>query len=144
MNAFHKLGLLGLLAVFAVCSAAQQTKTEIKSRAPEWTPPTSGSEMYLTYCAACHGKDAKGNGPAAPALKSAPPDLTTLAKRNGGKYPTLRVSSILQGKEDLAAHGNQEMPMWGPAFRAMSGSTDANVTMRITNLNRYLESLQEK
>ena len=100
--------------------------------------------MYAAYCASCHGKDAKGNGPAAPALKLPPPDLTTLAKRNGGKYPTLRVESILQGRESLVSHGDQEMPVWGPVFRAMTSNPNAMVAMRIQNLNQYLESLQVK
>jgi len=51
------------------------------------TPSSSGKEMFDTYCAVCHGKDTKGNGPAAGAMKTPPADLTTLAKGNGGKYP---------------------------------------------------------
>jgi mono/diheme cytochrome c family protein len=40
--------------------------------------------MFRSYCAVCHGLDAKGSGPAAPALKMEPADLTTLAKENQG------------------------------------------------------------
>jgi len=144
MNTLHKLCVPGLLAVAAVCSAAQETKTQLKREAAPVTSAASGSEMYVSYCASCHGKDAMGNGPAAAALKSAPPDLTTLAKRNGGKYPALRVRSILLGKENLVPHGNQEMPVWGPVFRAISTGHEEIVDMRIGNLNRYLESLQAK
>jgi mono/diheme cytochrome c family protein len=50
-----------------------------------WVP--SGDVMYKQFCAACHGAHARGNGPAASALKIQPPDLTTLAKRHGGKFP---------------------------------------------------------
>ncbi len=50
------------------------------------TSPASGEEMYMNYCAACHGKDGKGGGPAADALKVPPKNLTTLAYRNAGKY----------------------------------------------------------
>ena len=144
MNTFHKLGVLGLLAVVAVCCAAQETKTQIKNEAAPVTSAASGSEMYMSYCASCHGKDAKGNGPAAAALKSVPPDLTTLAKRNGGKYPALKVTSILRGNENLVPHGNQEMPVWGPVFLVVSGGNQSIVDLRITNLNHYLESLQQK
>jgi mono/diheme cytochrome c family protein len=28
-----------------------------------------GKDNYDAYCAVCHGRDAKGNGPAAPAMK---------------------------------------------------------------------------
>jgi len=144
MNTFHKLCVPGLLAVVAVCTAAQQTTTTIKKEPAKATSAASGSEMYKSYCAACHGKDGKGDGPAATALKSAPSDLTTLAKRNNGKYPGPRVASILRGQETLAAHGDQEMPVWGPVFHAMSGGHEDIVTLRISNMNKYLESLQAK
>jgi len=143
MNTLHKLCVLGLLAVVAVCCAAQETKTQIKKEAAPVTSAASGNEMYMSYCASCHGKDAKGNGPVAAALKSAPPDLTTLAKRNGGKYPALKVTSILRGTENLVPHGNQQMPVWGPVFQVVSGRDQSIVDLRITNLNNYLESLQK-
>lgn len=143
MNTFHKLWVPGLLAVVAVCTAAQQQSTVIKREPAPATAPASGSEMYKQYCASCHGQDAKGDGPAAAALKVAPPDLTTLAKRNNGKYPASRVASILRGQEQLVAHGNQEMPVWGPVFRGIS-SSEGFYAMRIVNLNNYLESLQAK
>lgn len=144
MNTLHKLCVPGLLAVVAVCAAAQQN-TQIKKEAAPMTSPASGSEMYKSYCAACHGPSGKGDGPAAAALKTAPPDLTTLAKRNNGKYPTDRVASILRGREQLVAHGNQEMPVWGPVFHSLDISAPDSVTeLRIHNLNQYLESLQAK
>jgi len=142
MNTLRKLWVPGLLAVVAFCAAAQQTQIK-KEQAPA-TAANSGSEMYMSYCASCHGKDAKGNGPAAPALKTAPPDLTGLAKRNWGKYPTDRVDSILRGKEVLVSHGDQEMPVWGPVFRSVSGAHEGVVDLRVTNLNNYLASLQVK
>jgi len=144
MNTFHKLCVPGLLAVVSVCSPAQQQSTAVKHEAAPVTSAASGSEMYKSYCAVCHGKDGKGDGPAAAALKSAPPDLTTLAKRNNGKYPAPRVGSILRGKETIVAHGDQEMPIWGPVFHSMSGGHAGEVDLRITNLNKYLESLQAK
>lgn len=98
----------------------------------------------MSYCAPCHGKSAKGDGPAAAALKQAPADLTMLAKRNGGKYPSDMVTSVLRGQAKLAAHGDQEMPVWGPVFWKMSGGKEEQVTLRIANLNKYVESLQEK
>jgi len=143
MNTFHKLCAPGLLAVVAVCTAGQQQSTVIKREPAPVTSAASGSEMYKEYCAACHGQDAKGDGPAAAALKVAPPDLTALAKRNNGKYPAPRVASILRGEEKLVVHGDQEMPVWGPVFRSMSANQGI-VEQRILNLNKYLESLQVK
>jgi mono/diheme cytochrome c family protein len=144
MNTLHKLWVPGLLAVVAVCATAQQQGTVIKHEPAPVTSASSGNEMYKSYCAACHGKYGKGDGPAAPALKVAPPDLTTLAQRNNGKFPTARVASILRGNETLVAHGNQEMPVWGPVFYTMAGGHEGEVDLRITNLNKYLESLQAK
>lgn len=145
MNALHKFVCVpGLLAMAAFCTAAQQP-TEIKKEPAPVTSASSGAEMYKSYCASCHGKDGKGDGPAVPALKTAPPDLTTLAKRSSGKYPALKVTSILRGQEKLAAHGDQEMPVWGPVFHSMEPSAATSVTeLRIRNLNQYLESLQAK
>lgn len=100
--------------------------------------------MFINYCAACHGQDAKGNGPAAAALKQAPANLTELAKENGGKFPDMKVTAVLRGEAKVAAHGTQEMPVWGPVFWHMSQGHPAEVQQRITNLSRYLKSLQEK
>jgi mono/diheme cytochrome c family protein len=100
--------------------------------------------MFTNYCASCHGKDAKGDGPAAAALKQKPANLTQLAKNNGGKFPTDKVTSVLRGQAKLVAHGDQEMPVWGPVFWRMSGGHEEQVQMRVANLNRYLESLQQK
>jgi len=145
MNTFHKLCLPGFLAMVAFCTSAQQQSTVIKHEPAPVTSPSSGSEMYKSYCASCHGKDGKGDGPAAAALKAAPPDLTTLAKRNNGKYPAPRVASILRGQEQLVSHGDQEMPVWGPVFRRIDISSPSQIVdMRILNLNNYLESLQAK
>jgi mono/diheme cytochrome c family protein len=136
--------MVATLVAGSVISRAQESRTIVKREAAPMTSPASGKEMFTSYCASCHGKDAKGNGPAANALKQLPADLTTLAKRNAGKYPTDKVTSILRGQTSLMAHGDQEMPVWGPVFWRMSQGREEQVQMRIGNLNRYLESLQEK
>ena len=138
--------ILCCVALFGtvMLSTAQEQKTEIKHATASPTSAASGKEMFKAYCASCHGEDAKGDGPAAAALKQAPADLTALAKTNGGKYPALRVTSVLRGQATLAAHGSQEMPVWGTVFWKMSGGHEAEVQQRIANLNRYIESLQEK
>jgi mono/diheme cytochrome c family protein len=125
-------------------ATAQEAKTQVKHEAAPLTSPVSGKEMFLSYCASCHGKDAKGDGPAATSLKMLPADLTTLAKRNGGKYPSDKVTTILRGQANLVPHGDQEMPVWGPVFWKMSGGHEELVQARIANLNRYLETLQVK
>jgi hypothetical protein len=100
---------------------AQDQPKKIEHTAAAQTSAASGHEMFMSYCASCHGKNATGDGPAASALKITPADLTMLAKENGGKYPNNKVTSILSGQTDLAAHGNKEIPVWGVVFWSMSG-----------------------
>lgn len=132
------------VAVMVYSAAAQETKKEVQHAPAAMTSAASGKEMFQSYCASCHGKDAKGDGPAAGALKQPPADLTTLSQRNGGKYPSDKVTSILRGQASLMAHGDQEMPVWGPVFWRMSQGHETEVQQRIANLNRYIESLQAK
>jgi mono/diheme cytochrome c family protein len=133
-----------VLVASGILALAQESKTTVKREAAPTTSPASGKEMFDSYCASCHGKDGKGDGPAASALKQPPADLTTLAQRNGGKYPDDKVNAILRGQAKLMAHGDQEMPVWGPVFWKMSGGREEVVQLRVSNLNKYLESLQQK
>lgn len=100
-----------------------------------------GPNLFRAYCASCHGADAKGNGPAAPALKSKVPDLTLLTKRNGGRFPEGRVRKIIMGDDVLAVHGSREMPVWGPIFHQIEWDVDRG-NVRLDNLVKYLESIQ--
>ena len=73
------------------------------------------------------------------------PDLTTLAKRHGGNYPSSYVDSVLRfGAENFPAHGSKDMPIWGPVFESMPGSSSGSVTLRVSNLTKYLGTLQAK
>lgn len=99
--------------------------------------------MFRSYCAVCHGLDAKGSGPAAPALKMEPADLTTLAKENKGKFPALKVYNIIAGDSAMPAHGSKDMPIWGDVFRSMSRN-ESEMRMRLNNLTNYIESIQKK
>ena len=51
----------------------------------------SGEELFRTNCAACHGTEARGDGPLAKLLERQPSDLTMLSKKNDGFFPFLRV-----------------------------------------------------
>src|SRR5580700_5256007 len=112
------------LIVFTRAAAAQdqgqgQTKTTIQHGTMKPTSSASGKGMYVSYCAACHGADGKGGGPAASALKTPPADLTMLSKNNGGKYPALKVTSTIRNGTSNPAHGSKEMPVWGSLFLEM-------------------------
>ncbi len=105
---------------------------------------TGGPELYGEYCAVCHGKDAYGNGPMAKELKTKVPDLMKLAKQNGGKFPLDKVEGIIAGTAlENTAHGNRDMPVWGPVFSQIEWEKDLG-KVRINNLARYLQSLQIK
>jgi mono/diheme cytochrome c family protein len=132
-----------LVCLAAVANFAQEKTKEVKKAPIRMTSAASGKEMFNSYCAACHGKDAKGDGPAASALKDTPADLTLLARKNGGKFPADHVAQDLRSGLS-GAHGSTDMPVWGPLFRSVSDRSDAIVQMRISNLIHYLESIQQK
>lgn len=133
-----------ILAAALVAGAQEQGNKVVKHVPIKPTSAASGEEMYNTYCAVCHAKDGKGNGPAAEALKVPPPDLTQLAKKNGGNYPSLKVSAVIRGEQPLPAHGTKDMPVWGSLFWKMSQGHESEVQQRIANLNKYIEGMQQK
>ena len=100
-----------------------------------------GATLYRAYCASCHGENGKGDGPVAPALKATVPDLTVIAKNNGGNFPAARVRRIIMGEGMIASHGSREMPVWGPIFHQVEEDVDRG-PVRLENLVKYLESLQ--
>jgi mono/diheme cytochrome c family protein len=137
--------ILFMTSSLAVAQGAPtESKTSVKHVSITRTQSTSGKEMYDSYCAVCHGKDAKGNGPAATAMKSTPTDLTQLAKSSGGKYPAAHVAAVLRGQALNPSHGSQDMPIWGPLFSSISQGHESMVQQRITNLVNYLEVVQAK
>jgi mono/diheme cytochrome c family protein len=141
----QKLNVMLAVVILSLCARAQQQPSATVKHVPlKSTSPASGREMFASYCASCHGTDGKGDGPAAKALKTAPANLTVLSQQNGGKYPAMKVASTLRGETDLPAHGSKDMPVWGPLFRSVSGGHESEIQQRITNLTKYIESLQAK
>ena len=136
--------VISLVAFGVAVSAQDKPEKEIKHIPIKSTSPASGVDMYQTYCAVCHGKDGRGEGPAASALKVPPTDLTLLAQKNGGKYPSMKVVTTIRGEEPLPAHGSKDMPIWGKLFWSLSGGHEAQVQQRVSNLNSYIESLHKK
>jgi mono/diheme cytochrome c family protein len=134
--------------VFAVLLSSAAQEKVVKTNATAIAPAnaSSGIAMYTAYCAACHGADGKGSGPAASAFKNQPTDLTMLSKKNNGKFPSEHFNSILKFGTSVKAHGSAQMPVWYSLFRSLdSSATDDGITMmRIKNLREYLETLQAK
>lgn len=140
--------LLGGLAFFstAVFALGAQSQTAQKVPPPQEELPalirsTNGPDLFHAYCATCHGSDAKGNGPAAAALKTKPANLTVLSKNNNGVFPANRVQKTITGDDVVAAHGSREMPIWGPIFHQIEEDVDRG-NVRVENLVKYLESIQ--
>jgi len=143
-NIFRNAYLVAAIFFFSIVPLkAQSQSKEVKKEPVQTTSPNSGSEMFHSYCAPCHGADGKGDGPAATSLKNPPANLTQLAKKNGGRFPADHVTTVLRNGVS-GAHGSSDMPIWGPLFSQVSGHDDALVQMRISNLVRYLETIQAK
>jgi mono/diheme cytochrome c family protein len=120
---------------------AQKPKLKITDARPMESP--DGKTNFEAYCAACHGTDGKGKGPALDALKVPPPDLTTYTKRYG-KFSRTDIEAMIKGEgPEVAAHGSRDMPIWGPVFRSMTSDQGLR-TLRITNLVNYIEGLQAR
>jgi len=134
-----------LVSAFALAQNAPTSTTPAVKHIPITdVPSNSGKQMFNSYCAVCHGGDAKGNGPAAAALKTAPIDLTLLAQKNNGKYPSGHVASVIRGQATMPSHGSEDMPIWGPLFSSISQGHEAQVQQRTSNLVEYIGTLQAK
>jgi hypothetical protein len=131
-----------LLVVTGAVTATPKPATTQDSLPPEFVP--SGKVMFKQYCAAWHGLNAKGHGPARSALKVPAADLTTLSKRHGEGFPYDYVTNVLRFGPGVAAHGSSDMPVWGGIFQYMDNYNEASVRKRIANLCDYLASIQEK
>jgi mono/diheme cytochrome c family protein len=137
------------LFAFGIAAAAARTQTgsENAQQAPDVAKRQNlirsldGADLYKTYCASCHGKTGKGDGPVAPMPKATVPDLTAIAKTNGGVFPEARVRRIIMGEGMIASHGSREMPVWGPIFHQVEEDVDRG-NVRLENLVKYLESIQ--
>ncbi len=141
------LRYISILAVSAAiaggmtCAAQTDSKVVIPVKK---ISPVDGKQMYKNYCAPCHGMDGKGNGPVASALKTPPTDLTLLSRNNHGKFPDTHIVSVMEFGSNLPAHGSAEMPVWGPILGKMNQMNAMDKQLRISNLSRYIESLQVK
>jgi mono/diheme cytochrome c family protein len=107
-------------------------------------PAVNGKQMYGSYCATCHGINGRGDGPVGSELRVHPTDLTALSRNHQGKFPYAHVSSVIDAGLDAPAHGAAMMPVWGPVLGKMDPANPAQRQLRISNLSRYLESIQSK
>jgi mono/diheme cytochrome c family protein len=109
-----------------------------------------GKREYDGKCAVCHGAGGKGDGPYAQQLKTKPPDLTTMASRNGGVFPVSKTYAAIEGAG--AGHGTREMPVWGLDYSIQAVEQLPElpynqamfVRTRIMALLEHLQKLQAK
>jgi mono/diheme cytochrome c family protein len=136
MRALLVLPLLAVLATAAnptVASAVDVTSM-------------TGEQVYLRYCASCHGSDGRGTGPAAAALRVPPPDLTQIAARYGGSFPDDWIYQSIDWRALVGAHGTREMPVWGvELWRAQGAEVAAGLKTEavIDRLVDWLRSIQQ-
>jgi mono/diheme cytochrome c family protein len=132
--------VLAGVAVASLWAVVAQAQPQIKKEPIKPVAASDAAGMFQSYCAACHGKEGKGNGPAAAALKKAPADLTKVSARNGGKFPEVQVKRYIEGADEVAAHGNRDMPMWGELFRGLNRDT---AQIRVQALSDYIKAMQQ-
>lgn len=135
--------LLSAALFTALSVTGPQNKDERKS-GPKPPSPAAGRETYLKYCAPCHGKTAKGDGPAAFVFKTPPSDLTTLSKRHENKFPAGYVGVVLTFGKSFGSHGSEDMPVWGSRFKTLDPVHDPTGQQHINDLVAYIRSLQVK
>ena len=118
---------------------------QVRDSRPAPIRPVDGASVFRNNCAPCHGIDGRGEGPVAAALKQPVPDLATLQRRHKGKFPDAYVRSTIDfgGQETIPAHGTKKMPIWGPIFHEIEFDQDFG-NVRLENVTRYIESLQQK
>jgi mono/diheme cytochrome c family protein len=113
-------------------------------------PADLGKREFETKCAVCHAKDGKGTGPYAEQLKHPLPDLTTMARRNGGVFPVKATFEMIEGAGK--GHGPRDMPVWGLDYTERASelypdlpfNQTAYVRTRINALVEYLIQIQAK
>lgn len=142
-------GLAAMLVIGVFASPAMSADDAV----PQGEQLEQAALDFTSWCGPCHGRSAKGGGPVAPSLKTAPPDLTQLQRRAGGTFPEDVVRQRIDGRDLPGAHGTSDMPVWGYWFtlhETAAGllqedrdTAEKEVQKRITRLVEYLRVLQK-
>ena len=130
------IGTFGVVLGVVTASAPQAERQQ--TLPPLILDSLAGRDSFEFYCASCHGTTGKGDGPTASVLKTRPTDLTSLARRNDGAFPEVRVVEVVTGTgRQVDAHGSSGMPVWGPIFadsiRRKSASGSESITSSRTS-----------
>jgi len=141
MKVIRQTGVMSAACLMFLAVAGAGGFTGLSSQAVAGAAPPDGAQLFRTYCASCHGTTGTGGGAAAVAMKLTPPDLTGIAARNHGVFPSERVTQIVLGK-GVAAHGERSMPVWGDVFARKVSNVDPKAM--VDALVRYLDGLQRR
>ena len=136
--------LAGMPAIPSASSTVPgaQATTTVPRTPPLTIDSLTGPDTYASYCAGCHGRTGRGDGPVAGSLRTPMPDLTTLSARNGGAFPRTQVrAAIVNTERPIVAHGTRDMPVWGPIFHALDAN-DRRVDVRIDNVVAFVQTMQ--
>ena len=105
----------------------------------------NGRDRFNRQCGICHGIDGSGAGAFSELLVVSPPDLTVLAKNNGGHFPFKRIHKIIDGRTLPLAHGSGTMPIWGERYEhSVPNRNETIIAGRIFELMLFLDSIQKK
>ena len=135
------------LALLSIAVSALATNAFAQQKSVD-----AGRQEFDATCAPCHGADAKGDGFVGAALKVKPPDLTSLSKNNGGVFPLERIIKVIDGRDQVTAHGSRDMPIWGTRYSVLAAEhyfdvpydQEKYVRARILALTDYLNRIQQK
>lgn len=109
---------------------------------------SEGERLFGLHCAACHGAEARGNGPMAPVLLIQPADLTQISARSEDGFPVYRVVKRIDGRDPLVSHGS-DMPVYGWFFEgddvaiASQSGQPIMTSKPVADLVEWLKTVQE-
>lgn len=113
----------------------------------EMPQAADGRALFMSYCASCHGADAKGDGEMARSMSKPPKNLTLISVRHGDSFPRAKVMSIIDGyaRSDMSGPGMPEFGelLQGDLIPVDTGDGKMTPTPRkLVALMEYLESIQ--
>jgi mono/diheme cytochrome c family protein len=140
-NAVTRLtaGLAFLLFLLTACTPASAQDRDLIA---------AGKQEFRHSCVVCHGITGTGESVMTTLnlLAIKPPDLRQLRKRNKGTFPFWQIYQVIDGRQEIMAHGSRDMPIWGDVFIHQENGAiadDARAIGRILQLLYYLESIQQ-
>ncbi|MEO8499961.1 MAG: c-type cytochrome [Vicinamibacteria bacterium] len=125
-------------------STAPATEGLKAATGPDLGEAAAGEVIYMRYCAACHGRSLKGDGPVASGLNKKPIDLTQLTRKNNGTFPFDKVAAMIDGRQSTRMHGSPDMPVWGEIFAMTKGTDAPSAELAVKRITNYVWTQQAK